>query len=120
MAAWRWINVICGALLAAAAVVSLIALATSYADASFEDVWLSAIWLCILGPLVALCLANAALRKPRRSHWLVFSNGLALVTLIAVLVIGRKDPALVMIAVFCCIGPASALCAIGLSPIRSL
>ncbi|MXP29630.1 hypothetical protein GRI58_12465 [Porphyrobacter algicida] len=115
MAAWRWINLLCGALLVAAALVVLIALTTSYATSTFEDVSLGATWFFLFALLGALCIANAAGPKDGRFGWLAAGNLLSLIILLTLLVIGREDKAAVLLIILCCIGPLSGIFAFAAS-----
>lgn len=75
-----------------------------------EDVWLSGIWIGLLGLLAALCFVNAWRSNGRpQVGWLTLANLLAVVALLALLVLGRDDLTFPPLLAFCTLGPLAAL-----------
>jgi len=112
MAVVRWTNLLCGVSLVLAALVFLILLPNSLADYAREpeDVWLSLLWIGLLGSLAALCFANARLtNNPTRYGWRAVANSVAVLVLAVLLVFGRGDPALVLLVAVCALGPLAGL-----------
>lgn len=112
MAVVRWTNLICGAALLLAVLGFLLFLPGNIADYAHEpeDVWLTGLWVALLGLLAALCLTNV--RRPNKSvgfGWRTLANLAAIILLAALFVLGRDDPAVPPLLVICGLGPFTAL-----------
>jgi EamA domain-containing membrane protein RarD len=112
MAVVRWTNLLCGVSLVLAALVFLIFLPNNLADYTREpeDVWLSLLWIGLLGSLAVLCFANARRAiKPTRYGWRAAANSVAVLVLGVLLAFGRGDPAIIPVIAVCALGPLAGL-----------
>jgi hypothetical protein len=112
MAVVRRTNLVCGAVLVLVALGFVIYLPGNLADYAREpeDVWLSAFWLGLIGLLAALCFTNARRsNRPARFDWRTLANLVAVTSLAVLFVIGRDDPAGLLLLALCALGPLAAL-----------
>lgn len=108
----RWPNLICGLVAGLFALISLAMLLASigrYGEET-EDAWLAGMWLGFLGPISALCLWNAARSADAAGlGWRTVANLLAVCALAAIMIIGQRDLAVLLIAAPFSLGPLTGL-----------
>jgi peptidoglycan/LPS O-acetylase OafA/YrhL len=112
MAVVRWTNLICGALLVLAALGFLTFLPDSVANYSREpeDLWLSGLWIGLLGLLAGLCFVNAWRSNGRpRVGWRLLANLVAVFGLATLFILGRDDPTVPPLLALAALGPVVAL-----------
>lgn len=99
----RLYNLICGIFLGFAALAflasALMGLAR-YAEEP-EDVWLSTIWIVLLVTLAGLCFSNAY-RSTELTilSWHTAANLIAVLAMGSILIVGQRDPTVVVLSLF--------------------